>query len=224
MAESAAVSHVLLQEDDKDVARATGEDTTNALCQFRRLSKDCWDDNRAVRRREDWRGRDGEGLVGEVGVAADDEAGPSEQVAENEEGEQNKRPEVRAAVRCVIRTSTQLAAPPSHDCEQVVVKWLRCPGWLLECEVRCVALGSDVQKTLPESFLLQELGVFKRVLKRVLKKVLEDVDARETRAVGCQKELSGCVEVVHYIMLRRAVWANNRDKDTTPSRIVKEVV
>jgi hypothetical protein len=78
---------------------------------------------------------------------------------------------------------------------------LRCPGWLLECEVRRVALGSDVQKTLPESFLLQELGVFKRVLKRVLKKVLEDVDARETRAVGCQKELSGCVEVVHYIMI-----------------------
>jgi hypothetical protein len=49
-------------------------------------------------------------------------------VAENEDGEQNKRPEVRAAVRCVIRTSTQLAATPSHDCDQVVVEVIEVPG------------------------------------------------------------------------------------------------
>jgi hypothetical protein len=57
------------------------------------------------------------------------------------------------------------------------------------------------------------------VLKLVLKRVLEGVDARETRAVGCQKEFSGCVEVVHYIMIIFAsscLGEQGRHKDTTP--------
>jgi hypothetical protein len=52
-----------------------------------------------------------------------------------------------------------------------------------------------------------------------LKRVLEGVDARVTRAVGCQKEFSGCVEVVHYIMIIFAsscLGEQGRHKDTTP--------